>query len=300
VNNSAGIDVIIPTYNHASLLRGALESLVSQTFSVWRAYVVNNFSTDDTIDVIDSFADERIKRIDFANSGVIAASRNIGFRAGSHPYVAFLDSDDVWRPLKLERVIKELADGADIVCHAERWVEIDGSSRLVRYGRGKPVTFDSLLFRGNSLSTSAVTMRRSLLELIDGFSTDYDIVTAEDYDLWLRAAKQGARIVLLDEELGEFRRRAGSESSQISRNVGAERAVLGRYLPSDKSPVVRLKCRRRLALVDYGEARSYQRAGYHAVAFWGLLRSIRKFPALIRPYIALLQLLSLNTPRKTI
>ncbi|MFM7046670.1 MAG: glycosyltransferase family 2 protein [Actinomycetota bacterium] len=280
-------DVVIPTFNHAPLLRKALESLLAQTHGDWRAYVVNNFSTDETIEVITSLDDARINRIDFANEGVIGAARNIGIRAGSAPYVAFLDSDDVWYPRKLERVMTAFVSGVDVVCHAEYWVEPNGESRVVRYGRGKPVTFESLLYEGNSLSTSAITMRRSLVESLDGFSTDRSFITAEDYDLWLRAAKSGASFVTLDEALGEFRRRDESESSRIARNVAAETAVVSRHFPSRPAMNDRWRRRRRLALVDYGAARSYQRTGSLGEALKGFGRAIRRFPFLPRACVAL-------------
>lgn len=63
--------VVIPTYNHARFLQGALGSVLAQTESDFEVVVVNNFSTDDTVEVIGSFGDPRIRRIDFANHGVI-------------------------------------------------------------------------------------------------------------------------------------------------------------------------------------------------------------------------------------
>lgn len=285
--DSTTIDIVIPTFNHATYLRDALQSVVQQTHERWRAVVVNNYSTDDTADVIASFADSRITRIDFRNNGVIGAARNVGIRTGSAPYVAFLDSDDVWYPNKLHYVLQQLENGADLVCHPERWVEVDGTSRIVRYGRGKPVTFSTLLYSGNALSTSAVTMRRTLLESLGGFSTDKDVVTAEDYDLWIRVAKSGARLVFAEETLGEFRRRHGSESSKIERNIAAERVVILRHFPVARTLRERARQRRRLALVEYGAARAHQTAGDRRRAMRGLLRTIMQFPIMIRPPVAL-------------
>jgi len=298
-------DVVIPTYNHAPLLRKALESLLAQSYDGWRAHVVNNHSTDDTIGVIESFGDPRIGRIDFQNEGVIGAARNVGIRAGSAPLVAFLDSDDIWYPDKLERVAAAFAPGVDLVCHAERWVEPDGSSRVVHYGRGKPVTFESLLYVGNALSTSAVTMRRALVESLQGFSTDRDLITAEDYDLWLRAAKSGASFVMLNDALGEFRRREESESSRIERNVAAERSVLSRHFPESASLKRRVLRRRRLAIVEYGAARSHQRTGGSRQALRGFGRALLGYPLLPRAYAALAimmlqavtRLVTANVPR---
>jgi len=116
------VSIVIPTYNHSTFLRGALESVLAQTFTQWEAIVVNNFSQDDTISVVDSFRDPRIRRIDFANHGIIAASRNHGIALTTAPHIAFLDSDDLWYPQKLERCLERLKEGYDMVCHAEKWM----------------------------------------------------------------------------------------------------------------------------------------------------------------------------------
>jgi len=70
------VSIVIPTFNHAPLLNRALESVRQQTYQNWEAIVVNNFSTDNTIEVVESFKDPRIKLINFSNNGIIAASRN--------------------------------------------------------------------------------------------------------------------------------------------------------------------------------------------------------------------------------
>src|SRR5687767_4383972 len=92
------VSVIIPTYNHAPFLREALESLIAQDFRDWEALVVNNYSTDDTLEVVRSFDDRRIRVENFRNNGVIGASRNLGIRLSRGKYIAFLDSDDKWYP----------------------------------------------------------------------------------------------------------------------------------------------------------------------------------------------------------
>ena len=84
------VSIIIPTYNHAHLLPTALNSLISQTFINWEAFVVNNFSADDTISVVESFNDPRIKLYNFANNGIIAKARNYGLSLSKAPFIGFL------------------------------------------------------------------------------------------------------------------------------------------------------------------------------------------------------------------
>ena len=105
------VSVVIPTFNHAKFLKKALDSVVAQTFQNWEAVVVNNFSTDNTIEVVNSFADPRIKLFNFSNNGVIAASRNHGLKEAAGDFIAFLDSDDVWYPNKLQKCVEQASAG---------------------------------------------------------------------------------------------------------------------------------------------------------------------------------------------
>src|SRR5689334_17428665 len=102
------VSVVIPTYNRAADLRRALGSVVAQTCERWEALVVDNHSTDDTRQVVESFRDGRIRFLQVSNQGVVAVSRNLGVRNAVGDYVAFLDSDDWWLPEKLSRSVSEL------------------------------------------------------------------------------------------------------------------------------------------------------------------------------------------------
>ena len=74
--NIPAVSIVIPTYNHAEYLQQALNSVVNQTFHDWEAIIVNNFSDDATLQIIEQFKEPRFKVINFRNHGVIAASRN--------------------------------------------------------------------------------------------------------------------------------------------------------------------------------------------------------------------------------
>jgi glycosyltransferase involved in cell wall biosynthesis len=136
------VTVVIPTYNHARLLAHALQSVRTQTFTNWEAVVVNNYSADDTVAVVEACADPRIRLENFRNNGVIAASRNRGISLARGKYIAFLDSDDVWYPQKLAKCIERIESGFDMVCHAV--VQIEGARRRnVFCGPERAATFDA-------------------------------------------------------------------------------------------------------------------------------------------------------------
>ncbi len=286
MNGEPAVSVVIPTYNHAHFLRDSLSSVVNQTFTNWEAVVVNNFSTDDTESVARSFSDERIQIINFANHGVIAAGRNEGIRRSSADFIAFLDSDDAWDPTKLEKCVAALHQGADLVCHAERWVGGNRPARVVQYGPAEKSTWRDLLLDQNRVSTSATVVRRSCLERAGLFDESPDFVTAEDYEMWMKLARIGCRFDFLPDVLGEYRRHEGNASGSIRRHLAAERAVVEKHLSLDSTITPRQR-RVRRAKCFYTAGRGFQANGNRLPAARMLLRAFLHNPAHLRTYVAL-------------
>jgi teichuronic acid biosynthesis glycosyltransferase TuaG len=284
------VSVVIPTYNHAQFLRAAIQSVIDQTFTDWEAVVVNNYSEDDTVQIVSSFNDTRIRLVNFRNCGVIAASRNHGMSLAISKAIAFLDSDDVWYPKKLQRCMDALGDQADVVCHGEAWVKESGPPRVVMYGPQSRTRYLSLLYDGNCLSTSAIVVRKSALDKVGGFSEDPQMVTAEDYELWLRLAREGCSFVMIDEVLGEYRLHGGNQSKAVMRNLGAELAVLRKHFSgiASQGRQSSWRSRKRLALAYYGAARGLQADGQHVAALRWFACSWVMCPCILRAYAAVL------------
>ena len=283
------VSVVIPSYNHAQFLGAALASVRAQTMGDWEAIVINNFSTDDTEAVVTGVGDNRIRLVNFANHGVIAASRNYGIALATGEFVAFLDSDDTWKPGKLEKCLTRLAEGCELVCHGERWVREDGGSRDVIYGPESRATFDALLFEGNCISTSAVVLRREWLARVGGFDEDPELVTAEDYHLWLKLAQAGVRIGFVPDILGDYRIHAGNQSRAALRNMRATQAVFEKALATLPGPLpfaINVKTWRRRAILDYSGARGLQDNGQHWSAWPWFVRAILRWPLSPKFYAA--------------
>ena len=117
------VSVVIPTYNQADYLREAIDSVLQQSFNDYEIIIVNNFSTDHTQDIVESFNDPRITFVNLKNNGIIAASRNKGIELSKGKYVAFLDSDEYWYPGKLKICMDAFQLDYDVVCHAELWIK---------------------------------------------------------------------------------------------------------------------------------------------------------------------------------
>jgi glycosyltransferase involved in cell wall biosynthesis len=238
VKNSANaplVSIVMPTFNQEGFIRKAVQSVIDQSVENWELIVVNNFSTDNTLDVVESFRDPRIKLIDFANNGVIAASRNLGITKSSGDLIAFLDSDDYWHKEKIKLSLKKIAQGYDLVCHGEYFFT-DGSDNFVptKYGPEHLCTPHHLLTHGNCLSTSAIVVKRSVLNRTGLFDENKMLNTAEDFDLWLRIVCSGTRIGIIDDMLGYYRLHTTSASASKVRNARATLEVLKKNTNSIK------------------------------------------------------------------
>ena len=284
--------VVIPTYNQADFLRTALASVLDQTFTDFDVWVVNNHSTDNTIDVANGFGDSRIRVLDFSNQGIIGAGRNLGIQASSGDFVAFLDSDDSWRPNKLEAVSKAISENpeAGVFCHAQM---------VLRDGRpvgktefGTPPGHDGALFNywlrnGNRLTPSAAVISRGGLDAVDGFSEDPDLVTVEDSDLWLRLS-QTCRFVFLPEVLGDYNLHPESSSANVEVHLKASLTLIDRHWTGhDKSLGQRLALRHQRANVHFGAARQYQRSGDLVKPLVHFARALSLYPLHLRSVAAI-------------
>lgn len=298
MNNSPLVSIVIPTYNHAPMLQRALATVVEQTYQNWNAIVVNNFSTDNTLEVVTAFNDPRIQCVNFRNNGVIGASRNEGIALATGKYVAFLDSDDTWFTTKLEQCVEILESGSDLVCHAEYWIDESGKSRLVAYGPSEAATHHNLIYKGNRISTSATVVRTALLKEVHGFDVAPELISTEDYDLWIRLAAKSDKFAFISEPLGEYHRHDNNVSANIEKHLAAELALLEKHFSANTRFENMIARRRRKALAYYGAGRSLHRTRKHFLALQKYSRSLVIWPISLRLYAAvMLSLMGLFKPK---
>jgi len=184
----------------------------------------------------------------------IAAARNQGMRSSKGLYIAFLDHDDIWYPDKLEKVIREFArkPAADLICHNENVVRSGKTLRTTQSGPAVPAMYEALLLAGNSLSASAVVVKKGVAMSIGGFREDEQYNTVEDYDFWLRLSRV-ARFHFMDEALGEYELVDSGASHKVEyhhKNLEALLTVhLTAYFGEQPGWLARWEMRRRLAAV---------------------------------------------------
>jgi glycosyltransferase involved in cell wall biosynthesis len=188
------VSVVVPVYNGAATIAEAIDSALAQTCASREVIVVNDGSTDATVDVLRPYAG-CVRVIDRPNGG-IAAARNTGVAAAIGEYLAFLDCDDIWMPTMVERAIAALdADPACVLAYSNcAVVDSDGRdlrSALIGAGADHAPTLDEMLARLWPIMPSAVVMRRATFDACGGFSEEFRSYGFEDVIFWLRAREQG-------------------------------------------------------------------------------------------------------------
>ena len=210
------VSVVIPTHNRAGFLREAIDSVLAQQFRDFELIVVDDGSTDETPQLLESYPNINVVRQDRRG---VSAARNSGIGAASGPFVAFLDSDDLWLPQKLSAQMAFFkAQPAALACQTEEiWIR-NGVRVNPRKRHRKPsgMIFEPCL-QLCLVSPSAVMIKRYLLDYVGGF--DETLPACEDYDLWLRI---GCRfpIYLISTPLVIKR---GGHKDQLSRKPGLDR-----------------------------------------------------------------------------
>ena len=209
--------VVIPAFNADQFITRTLDSVANQTYSNFEIVITNDGSLDNTETVIAEYIQAhpslQIYLSCQTNKGIGSARNNGIFRARGK-YLAFLDADDYWYINKLEKIHETIVKfpDLDVLYHDEVEVRIDGARKMLNYGMLKDSVYDDLIFNGNRLSTSATVVKRELAQMINGFSENPDVNSAEDYDFWLRLAKNNAKFYYFPMILGEYHRVANSVS----------------------------------------------------------------------------------------
>lgn len=213
--------VVIPTYNRAEALRRTLKSVLDQSFRDFEVIVVDDGSTDHTRTIVEQWGDARIRYAWIQNSGGPATPRNVGMSMATGEWLSFLDSDDLWHPLKLEAISLSIDRDpeVDAIGNDEVIRHADGNLAVLHHGPATPDFYRTLLVEGNRCSTSAMTVRRAFVEAYGlRFNTAAEYVIVEDYDFWMRLALHGARYRFLNQALGEYVLGDGNISANVERS----------------------------------------------------------------------------------
>jgi len=204
------VSIIMPSYNTSRFIEETINSVLSQTYSDWELLIVDDCSSDDTDDVVQPFlADGRIRYLKNERNSGAAVSRNRALREARGKWIAFLDSDDLWMPEKLEKQIEFMKKNGyhfSYTNYAE--INVDGKRNGISVTGPKKITKTGFF---NYCWPGCLTVMYDAEAI--GLIQIADIKKNNDYAMWLKVC-QNADCYLLDEELALYRRgRAGSVST---------------------------------------------------------------------------------------
>jgi glycosyltransferase involved in cell wall biosynthesis len=288
--STPAVSVVVPTFNRARLLPEALDSIFAQTCRPLEVLVVDDGSTDDTESVLQPYVARHGVRVLRQSNGGPSAARNRGMEAARGEYVAFLDSDDLWLPVKLAVQIPALDARPEAVMSYSNFLEFDPDTGSVRthYRRREVRSGDlyrTLVCKKLHCAPPTVVVRRTTALRIGGF--DEMLRLSEDRDFHIRMAREGA-VLGTTEPLAIVRQHGVAHpkdpavrlSSEAMR--AAQERVLEKVLASDPS-LARLRPRLR-AIYHFGWGTGHLSRRESALARREFMRSIQYCPFQIHAY----------------
>lgn len=217
------VSIVIPVYNGEKYIQETLESVLGQTYADREVIVVDDGSTDGTLEILSTYGDKlRVFRQE--NRGA-AAARNKGIQEATGKWVAFVDADDVWLPEKLE---KQLAACGDYVWSHTTSLFSGGVNNGKRDCDFTPKFSGAVLeklVKGNFITTSTVVVERKVLLALGGF--DVSLRSIQDWDLWVRIASEND-LGYLGEELTIYRVHPASASRSTRKTLPNHLKVIER------------------------------------------------------------------------
>ena len=180
------ISIVIPTYNRAAFIKKTINSLLDQTVRDFEILVIDDGSTDDTVSVMGSIKDQRVRFYQKENAER-AAARNYGARLATGDYINFFDSDDLAYTNHVAEAVAAIQSlNFPEVFHLGYDIK-DASGKLLGLRKRWPRTINQRLIDGNHLSCNGVFVRRDIA-LQHPFNELRELSASEDYELWLRLA----------------------------------------------------------------------------------------------------------------
>ncbi|HEY9195650.1 MAG TPA: glycosyltransferase family 2 protein [Mucilaginibacter sp.] len=182
------VSIIMPVYNCASFLGDAIQSMLNQTFGDFELIIIDDASTDATVNIINSYRDQRITLVKKESNTGLIASLNIGLTAARGEYIARMDGDDISHPQRLEKQVSFMEANTHVVLCGS-WYQLAGTNQVVEL----PVSHEAIkiaLLDYCSFAHPTVMLRRQFF-IDNNLQYDNAFVAAEDYELWTRVIRIG-------------------------------------------------------------------------------------------------------------
>lgn len=216
--NSPLISVVVPAYNQAEFLADTVQSVLNQTYQNFEIIIVNDFSTDNTDEVVSQFQDDRIKYIVHEKNMRLPATRNTGMRVSRGEIIALLDADDLFHPEKLQAHVDFLNGHPEVGVSYNSRFELNHSSDTIRELWRPPLSVDLKdLILGFPFSPSDTVIRREWAFEVRLFNPKMG--SAEDTDFPCRLALAGCRFAGIDRALNYRRYHSGRGRKDLAGRI---------------------------------------------------------------------------------
>lgn len=222
------VSIVMVNYNQEKFLKKAIDSVLIQTYKNWELIIVDDGSTDRSVDIIKEYEDDRIKPIFLQENSHICIATNTGFAAVNGKYIARLDSDDIWEKEKLEKQMDFLQQNPDAkVCFTQiELIDENGENindrepeLLSLYNsrqKSREEWIKFFFFVGNSLLPTLI-FEKKLLDIVGGFKLNY--CQTHDFEFLIRLIKH-TDFYFVEEELVKYRRTSAQNSaSTVKKNT---------------------------------------------------------------------------------
>jgi len=279
------VSIIMPTYDRLEYLKEAVASVRAQTVTNWELVVVDDGSTDASVAWLEGIGDPRIAVMREEHTGNRSIARNRGVARSSATWLAFIDSDDLWLPNKLEVQLEQLATRARCrwSCTGVTFINASGAPIPQRAGTTyfaqSGWVLEQLLQFSASATMPSLVVHRSLFEEGGGF--DESLVFQEDYEFELRMAAL-SELHATEESLTIVRHHDGRTSSNERASAlhhGTE-LVYRKVARTTSSQRVRNICSRQIALQLVSRARALSREGARFAAVRSAARAVLEQPSM--------------------
>ena len=229
------ISVVIPTHNRAQYLSQALDSVFAQTYPAAEIIIIDDGSTDNTRALLDPLIDKKSVRYFFQQQRGASAARNKGISLATFPFIAFLDSDDLFLPSKLEkqmRVFERHPDLGFVHCWFSKFNDAGQDLGIRDTSRFSGTIYPKILHEWSVLmAMPCMLVRTNVVREVGGF--DENMAWAEDMDLWRRIARCYA-VAVVEEVLVRVRVHASSTTFERSAGVSGFERYLEKAFKEDR------------------------------------------------------------------
>lgn len=233
------ITIAIPFFNAENYLKDAIQSVFAQTHQDWELILLDDGSTDSSLEIARSIDDPRVRVISDGKNKRLASRLNEVTKIANYDFIARMDADDIMSPQRLEKQLNILNNYShiDLVTCGNYSLSNSGEVKGVRWHKSTSISLNDLLNKKGSGVLHAAILARKQWYMRNHYNES--LKTAQDYELWVRASsKNDFNIYLMQEPLYYYREEGNVSLEKLLRAYSIERLLLKKYVPKNKTQLL--------------------------------------------------------------